>query len=130
MASKKTSKDLAHYMGLPYTFSLIPDPDEGGFAIKVNELPGCLSQGDTAEEALVRIREAMAGWLEVALEQGLPIPEPSAGTDDAYSGRFNVRVPKGLHRALAESAAKEGVSLNLYIATALASAVGHPKKAG
>ncbi|MGA0871081.1 MAG: type II toxin-antitoxin system HicB family antitoxin, partial [Planctomycetota bacterium] len=54
------------------TVSLIPDPDEGGFAIKVNELPGCLSQGDTAEEALVRIREAMAGWLEVALEEGLP----------------------------------------------------------
>lgn len=130
MANESTAKDLAYYMGLRYTFSLMPDPEAGGFAIKVNELPGCLSQGDTAEEALVRIREAMAGWIEVALEQGIPVPEPGEEPDDAYSGRFNVRVPKGLHRALAESAAREGVSLNLYIATALASAVGQPKKAG
>lgn len=130
MGNKHETKDLAYYMGLRYTFSLIPDPEAGGFAIKVNELPGCLSQGDTADEALIRIREAMIGWLEVALEQGIPIPEPGGASEAPYSGRFNVRIPKGLHRALAESAAKEGVSLNLYIATALASAIGQPKKVG
>jgi antitoxin HicB len=129
MATEQPVKDLGYYLSLPYTFSLIPDPDAGGFAIKVNELPGCLSQGDTAEEALRRIREAMEGWLEVALDQGIAIPEPDGDADAAYSGRFNVRVPKGLHRALAESAAREGVSLNMYIATALASALGLPKKA-
>jgi antitoxin HicB len=63
-------------MAQPYTFTLIPDPDEPGYAIKVNELPGCISQGATAEEAMMRIREAMEVWIESRLEEGRPVPEP------------------------------------------------------
>lgn len=113
-------KDLAYYLGLPYTFTLIPDKEEGGFVIKVNELPGCVSQGDSAEEAATRIKEAMEAWIEAALRHADPIPEP---TDD-FSGKFNVRVPKSVHKAVSEAAAREGVSLNLFVATTLAKAVG------
>lgn len=49
---------------------------EGGFVVSVPELPGCISEGETFEEALVMIRDAMAGWLAVARNHADPIPEP------------------------------------------------------
>ncbi len=73
------------------------------------------------------IHEAMELWLEVSLEDGLPIPEPR-NLDD-FSGKFVVRVPRSLHRALVESAEQEGVSLNQYVNVALAQVVGRPQPA-
>jgi antitoxin HicB len=114
---------LDHYMSLPYTFELQHVPEEGWF-VRVKELRGCMSQGDTAEEAMAMIQEAMALWLEVSLEDGLPIPEPRP--EDDYSGKFVVRVPRSLHRELVENAEQEGVSLNQYVNVALAHSVGRP----
>lgn len=68
------AKDLNYYMGLPYIIQLRSN-NEGWFA-KVPALPGCMSQGDTGHEALDNLKEAMELWLEVALEDGDPIPEP------------------------------------------------------
>jgi predicted RNase H-like HicB family nuclease len=53
---------------------LIPDP-EGGFTIEVPSLPGCVSEGDTLEEALANIREAIDLYEDVLREDGKPIPE-------------------------------------------------------
>jgi antitoxin HicB len=114
-------KTLDYYLNLPYTIELQRDPEEGWF-VCVKELRGCMSQGDTAEEAIDMIQEAMALWLEVALEDGLPIPEPRLEED--YSGKFVVRVPRSLHRELVENASRQGVSLNHYINVALARATG------
>jgi predicted RNase H-like HicB family nuclease len=47
---------------------------EGGFTINVPALPGCISFGDTFEEAMTMIAAAMELWLEVAREQGFAIP--------------------------------------------------------
>jgi antitoxin HicB len=115
------NKTLEYYLELPYTIELSRTPDEGWF-VRVKELPGCMSQGDTAEEALEMIQEAMSLWLETALEDGLTIPKPRPVED--YSGKFVVRLPRSLHRDLAERAAEEGVSLNQFVAAALAQAVG------
>src|SRR5688572_23875479 len=94
----------------------------------VEELPGCITEGRTAEHALEMIREAMELWVEVALELGDPIPPPR---DDALpSGRILARVPATLHRALLDGAAHEGVSLNLYVTSILAGAVGMPAREG
>jgi antitoxin HicB len=120
-------KTVEYYMSLPYTIELQRDPDEGWF-VQVKELRGCMSQGETREEALSMIQEAMELWLEVALEDGLPIPEPRP--EESYSGKFVVRVPRSLHRELVESAAQEGVSLNQYINVALARSVGHRAPVG
>jgi antitoxin HicB len=117
------NKTVDDYMSLPYIIELQPDPKEGWF-VRVKELPGCMSQGDTAEEAVQMIQDAMRGWLEVALEAGNPIPEPRPEED--YSGKFVVRVPRSLHRELVEAADREGVSLNQYINVALAQSVGQP----
>ena len=117
---KKTVDD---YMNLPYTIELHQETEEGWF-VRVKELSGCVSEGDTAEEALTMIREAMRLWLEVALAEGIPVPEPRSEED--YSGKFVVRVPRSLHRELVEEAAQEGVSLNQYINAALARSIGRP----
>ena len=115
-------KTVEYYMNLPYTIELIKDPE--GWFVRVKELEGCMSQGDTAEEAIEMIQEAMELWLEVSLEDGLPIPEPRP--DEDYSGKFVVRVPRSLHRDLVEKADREGASLNQTINVALARAVGRP----
>lgn len=115
------AKSVEYYLDLPYTIELRNTPGEGWF-VRVKELPGCMSQGETAEEALAMIRDAMQGWVEVALEHGDPIPEPWPGEE--YSGKFMVRVPRTLHRELVAAADREGVSLNQYINTVLAQAVG------
>jgi antitoxin HicB len=114
-------KTVEYYLGLPYTIELVPEP-EGGWFVGVKELPGCISEGDTPEEAIEMIRDAMRAWIEVALEDGDPVPEPRQ--IEAYSGKFLVRVPRSLHRDLVAVAEQENVSLNQYISTALARAVG------
>ncbi len=113
-------KTLKYYQSLPYTLELTSDPD-GGWVISVKELPGCISQGDTTAEALEMIRDAMAAWITVSLEDGDVIPEPRLL--DAYSGKFVVRVPRSLHKSLVERADEEQTSLNQYINVALAGAV-------
>ena len=55
-------------------FELQPEP-EGGYTITVPSLPGCISCGATFEEAMEMIKDAMEGWLAVAREKGVPIPE-------------------------------------------------------
>lgn len=114
-------KNLTYYLSLPYTIELVPDP-EGGWFVAVKELPGCISQGDTEEEALEMIHDAMEGWIDVALEDGMKIPEPRNLED--YSGKFVVRVPRSLHRELVERAAEEDASLNQTINVLLAHAIG------
>lgn len=115
------NKTVEYYLGLPYTIELMPEP-QGGWFVSVKELPGCMSQGDTPEEAIEMIQDAMRGWIEVSLEDGDPIPEPRPLED--YSGKFVVRVPRSLHQDLVETADREGVSLNQYINVALARSVG------
>jgi antitoxin HicB len=118
------NKDIEYYMNLPYTIELIPEP-EGGWFVAVKELPGCMSEGDTPEEAIEMIRDAMRGWLEISLEDGIPIPKPRI--EEEYSGRFNLRVGRSLHRKLVEAAEAEGVSLNHFCSEVLAEAVGRHK---
>lgn len=119
------------YLNKPYTIRVVHDrDDEGheGFVASVEELPGVLTQGDSIEEAVAQIRNAMVGWISVALEDGLEIPEPR--DPNAYSGRFLLRVPKSLHAELARQAELEGVSLNTYVMAALAQAAGRRELVG
>jgi antitoxin HicB len=58
-------------------FEVVLQPeDEGGFSVFVPGLPGCVSQGDTREEALAMIKEAIEGYLESLDAHGDPIPKP------------------------------------------------------
>lgn len=58
-----------------YSVLLSPDPEDGGYTVRVPALPGCNTQGDTLEEAIANAREAIEGYLETLKELGRPIPE-------------------------------------------------------
>ncbi|MDR2181610.1 MAG: type II toxin-antitoxin system HicB family antitoxin [Treponema sp.] len=112
------------YLNLPYHIVIQHITDESGsyYFAAVQELDGCMSHGDTYEEAFQNIREAMEGWIETKLENGFPVPEPVH--ESRYSGKFVLRLPKTLHARLAAEAEKEGVSLNQYALYRLSAASG------
>ncbi|WP_027717670.1 type II toxin-antitoxin system HicB family antitoxin [Desulfovirgula thermocuniculi] len=114
------NKGLEYYLRLPYRVVIYPSP-EGGYVAEVPDLPGCLTQSETLEELMEMVEDAKRCWIADALERGEEVPEP---VDESYSGRILVRAPKSLHRALAEKAREEGVSLNQYIVYQLSRAVG------
>ena len=105
-------KDLEYYLSLPYRLEIVPDPEEGGYAARYPELPGCITCADTLDQLLANAKDAKCAWLEAALEEGLPIAEPAR--DEDYSGQFKLRIPKSLHRSLAEHSRAEGISMNQY----------------
>jgi predicted RNase H-like HicB family nuclease len=111
----RTIDDL---MNLPYTVEITPD--DGSFFVKIKELEGCMSVGDTVADAVAMIEDAKREWLHAAIKEDIDIPLPEAMQADRYSGKFPLRLPKSLHRKLAESAEREGVSLNQYLVTLLA----------
>lgn len=53
--------------------------DGGGFIATVPDLPGCMSDGETAEAALANVRDAIAAWIEEARALGRPVPAPRSG---------------------------------------------------
>lgn len=57
-----------------YTVVLEPDPEDGGYTVTVPALPGCVTQGETVEQSVERVREAITGYIESLSARGLPIP--------------------------------------------------------
>jgi antitoxin HicB len=106
-------KTVEEYLALPYTIEITPD--DGSFFVKVKELEGCMSVGETRTDALAMIEDAMQEWFTVAIEDGIDIPLPESLQEDRYSGKFPLRLPKVLHRKLAEAAEQNKVSLNQYL---------------
>lgn len=119
MRTTKARESLEFYLSKVYP--IVIHPAEDGYVAEIEELPGCMTQGETLDEVVKRIEDARRGWIEVAYEDGQEIPLPR--TDDEYSGRFVVRLPKSLHRRLAEAAIHEGVSLNQYVLSLLSRCV-------
>ncbi|MDI3317670.1 MAG: toxin-antitoxin system HicB family antitoxin [Bacillota bacterium] len=101
---------------------IIQREEENGvteYLARIPELPGCHASGSTPMEALAELEDVAEGWLSVMKEAGEPVPPPAA-----YSGRLTLRMPKWLHRQLAEAAELEQVPLNQYIVSLLALATG------
>ena len=105
-------KTLNEYMALPYKMEIVEDKEEGGFIVSFPDLPGCITCGETVESAVANAMDAKKAWLEAAMEEGITIHEPDSIED--YSGQFKLRIPKSLHRLLAEHSKKEGISMNQY----------------
>ncbi len=123
MSEKQMSKTVEDYLKLPYTIEIFRDEtdDEAGWVARVVELPGCMTQGESFPELAEMLDDAMRTWIESALADGDPIPEPRPLTD--YSGKFVARVPRSLHRELVQAAGRDGVSLNSFVNMALSKAV-------
>lgn len=92
--------------------------DGGGWLATVPALPGCMGDGETPEEALADAEAAIVEWHDAARQLGREIPGPTS------LGQWRQRVPRSLHEKLKIVAAREGVSLNSYVANVLAESVG------
>ncbi len=127
MPIREIMKDLEYYANLPYRIIIEAwDDGEGPYYVaRVAELPHCIIDGATPEEALSEIAGVKRDWLKSSLERGIKIPEPAPLKN---SGQISLRIPPSLHQMLADRAMIEGVSLNQYMNTALAGAVGFPDK--
>ena len=105
-------KMLNDYMKMNYRMEVIEDKEEGGFVVSFPELPGCITCGETIEVAVTNALDAKKAWLEAAIEDGIQVYEPN--NLEEYSGQFKLRIPKSLHRSLAEHSKREGISMNQY----------------
>ena len=113
------------FLRRPYTRALIPDTESGTIAAMIPEFPGCISQGDSPQEAYARLHEAALAWIEAAQDLGQPIPDPQE--ENAYRGKFALRMPASLHKDVAQAAERDGISLNQFIVAALAERIGANK---
>lgn len=120
MRNSKEIKPIEYYLGQNYPITLY-NAEEGGYVAELEDLPGCLTEGETVEEAIQNLDNARNAWIQTAYEDGVDIPLPRS--DEEYSGKFMVRIPKYLHRHLAEKAKRESVSLNQYIESILSAGV-------
>jgi len=105
-------KDLAYYMGLKYKIEVLPEEEGNGYVLHCPELSGCITCGETLEQGFEMLEDAKKCWFTACIEDGIPIPEPSNISD--YSGQFKLRMPKSLHKTLAERSKQEGISMNQY----------------
>ena len=112
--------------------------DRTAFGVVVPDLPGCFSAGDSLDEALDNVREAIAAWVDAALDAGNQVPPPSPVDAvrrlKSYKGwtpaiveidetifddsieRVNITLPKRVLRRLDALAAEKGQSRGTFIA--------------
>jgi antitoxin HicB len=107
-----------------YRFTVRPLTEEegGGYLmIEFPDLPGCMSDGATSRKPPIATTQSAAG-----LRRSKRQADPAASLEpaDSYSGKWQLRAPKSLHRRLAERAKREGVSLNTLAVTLLAERLG------
>lgn len=84
------------------------------------DIPGCMSDGDTPEEAMANGKDTLEAWLQAAAEAGRKIPAPG----ELPSGKCVARVPRSLHARLSARARQEGVSMNALVSAFLAESLG------
>ena len=112
-------------MNLPeYQFTIreLPIDDGGGYLIEFPDLPGCMSDGETVEEAIANGSDAVKCWITVAKEKGREVPDP--GGIENQSGKWVQRVPRSLHARLTKQAKREHVSLNTLVVSILSESLG------
>ena len=61
----------------PIVIELLPPEDGGGFLALAPDLPGCMSDGETPQEAVANVQDAILAWIEAARDLGHPVPAPS-----------------------------------------------------
>ena len=116
---------LSEYVGLPYHLTITREdgaPDDEAWVAQVEELDGCVARGGSPQDAAAHVREALEAWIALALARGTPVPLPRRPA--THSGRLLLRMAPSLHADLARAAEREDVSLNQFVSSALAGAVG------
>ena len=110
---------------LDYEIKIIPDRETGYFAVRFPDFPGIVTGGYSLEQAIKNGKEALEVTLETMKKHRLSLPKPKT----RFSGQFNVRVPRDLHRELVRKAQEEGVSLNALVTYLLSQSIKMEKAA-
>ncbi len=124
------TKDLEYYLKLKYPLTIKEmEHSDGGYYAHYYDFGQACAHGDgaTIEEAIAEADISKELVLEHLLENNLPVPEPDSSA--AYSGKFTARVPRTLHRQLAEEAERENTSLNMLVVNLLSQGLQKQSKA-
>ena len=101
----------------PFMTRVLLPEEGGGYLIEFPDLPGCMSDGETLEEAIENGKDALQCWIEAAAEDGQEIPEPGS------LPTWVQQVPTDVHIHLSKRAAAEGMSLSELVASILDQAI-------
>lgn len=130
----KTIEPPYPYEAYAHVIRLLSEEEGGGYLITFPDLPGCMADGDSMEEAIKNGRDAFIGWVSVQAEMGREIPKPLWRPEDddvsKVSGRFVQRIPRSLHVKLVARAKREGVSLNSLVLAFIAEGIGRREQSG
>ncbi len=109
-----------------YRYIVEWEEDDQVFVARVAEFPSLSAHGKSQEQALTELKSVVALVLEDLEQAKEAIPEPLSTRK--YSGRFQVRLPKELHRRLVTEATEEGISLNQLALLKLGASLTHTKQ--
>lgn len=101
----------------------LAEDEDGDFLAHFIELPNVSAFANSPEDALRELKLAWEGFKESYRNHNEPIPVAPAKKE--YSGQFNVRIDKRVHRELAIEAAQAGLSLNALVSQKLATSLRH-----
>ncbi|MEB3246074.1 MAG: type II toxin-antitoxin system HicB family antitoxin [Vampirovibrionales bacterium] len=108
---------LETYLNLPWSYRLEwwqdDDASQGYYVATIDELPGCMSDGETTEQALTNLKEALELHLESMLDAKIAIPEPMQPSH--YKGQIAYRTTPTKHYQMTLKAKQRGISLNQLI---------------
>lgn len=99
----------------PFTMHPLAEDEGGGYLIEFPDLPGCMSDGATPEEAIHNGADAVRCWIEAMREAGRPISPPSR----APVGRRTINVDDHIYRMLVEEGERQGLNAESIANTAL-----------
>jgi predicted RNase H-like HicB family nuclease len=100
-----------------YSFNIEWSDEDEEYIATCPAFPGLSAFGETEEDALEEAKIALEGFIETHKANRMALPEPIV--HEVVSGKFQLRLPKSLHRLAVRMAELEGVSLNSYIADAV-----------
>lgn len=102
----------------------LSEEDGGGYMITFPDLHGCMSDGETLEEALINGRDAFNCWIAAQVDMGRQIPAPTHYDEEGKPVKFVQRLPRSLHTSLQARARAEGVSINTLVLALIAEGLG------
>ncbi|MBK5290359.1 MAG: type II toxin-antitoxin system HicB family antitoxin [Acidobacteriia bacterium] len=111
-----TNRNLDQYQ---FTVRPLSKQEGGGYLVEYPDLPGCMSDGETIDEAITNGREALRDCMEVFRESGRKVPKPSI-----EAAQWRQRLPRTLYSKLTKQAENEGVSINSLVTAIIAEAIG------
>lgn len=125
--SKDVELQAKQYEHVEYPLKLYKEYEdhESYWVAEHPDLPGCMTHGNTKEEAIVNLDDAKMSWIFTALSRGMSIPEPGAKSEiEDCSGRILLRLPKELHYRLLQKATADDTSLNQELLFLISTALG------